>query len=226
VRKRKIPLFHLDEMMQIEPMSNKEGLSARLVGLKLGHYLILELSNGEFKTPALEPNDAVWVRYPPSMVFRFRSKILNLIHEPTALAVIKYPACIEETNFRRSERKKIFLPSEFLYVQKNGNRRSWEGYILDISDSGCFMWDDSIHVKDCSIWIRFRSPWKGNWIQTKARVVRREITDTGICNGLKFFDMDQETRDHLREFVHLTASKPKVRPGPDCFSSQPCGFTP
>jgi hypothetical protein len=205
--KRKVPLFYLDEELQIEPTGKSPAFSARLVGLKRKIYLLVDCADADFERIKLEPEEVVWVRYPCNMPFRFKSKVLNLVKEPTPVIFLEYPRFIEEINFRRSERKKTFIRGQFAYLRKNGRRHSGDGYILDLSDSGCLMWDDFVHIMDRHVLLRFHVPWNGAKVQAKAQVVRSDVTHNGLCSGLKFIDLDPLTQKQIRECVRLTRSQ-------------------
>jgi hypothetical protein len=114
---------------------------------------------------------------------------------------VEFPTAVEEINLRESERKKIFIRATFLDSQDRQGEHSWEGYILDISDSGCLMWGDFVHLVDRDIFLSFRVPWTGEKIQVKARVVRCEVTEQGIQSGIQFVDVNAETQERLNQFI-------------------------
>ena len=201
MREAKRPLFYLNEEVYIEPMSGAPGFKSLVVGVKPDHCVILDLSQSETDTYQLKVHDAVWVRCFKDAVFRFRSQILNMIEEPVPLIFVEYPRSVEDVDLRSGDRKKIFIRGEFLDLGDSDGRRSWEGYILDISDSGCLIWGDFVHLMDKDVLLSFQIPWSGESIQTKARVMRCEVTEKGIRSGLMFIDMTPDTHRRLQEFI-------------------------
>jgi len=201
MKEDRLPLFELNEEVYIEPTAASPGFHAKVVGLKAKSFLILECPIGQSGVNQIRAGDSIWVRCFENAVFRFKGKVLRVLKEPAALMFMEYPASIEEINLRTSERKKIFIRGSFLDLQERGKKRQWEGYILDISDSGCLMWGDFVHLVDKDILLSFTIPWTGERIQAKARVVRCEVTDKGIRSGLKFIDVDPETHKRLMGFI-------------------------
>lgn len=201
MKEERVPLFQLNEEVYIEPTAASPGFHAKVVGLKAKSFLILEYPFAESGSHQIKAQDFVWVRCFETAVFRFKTRVMRVLKEPVGLMFLEYPTSIEEINLRTSERKKIFIRGSFLDLQDRGGRRHWEGYILDISDSGCLMWGDFVHLVDKDILLSFTIPWTGEKIQAKARVVRCEVTDKGIRSGLKFIDLDPETHKRLMGFV-------------------------
>ncbi len=212
------PSFHVNEEVYIEPTAGSQGFHTHVVGFIAGRCIILDRPFKESGSHRLKANDSLWVRCFQSSVFRFRTRVLGIIEDPVPLFFVEFPRATEEINLRESERKKIFVRGTFLDLQDRKADRSWEGYILDISDTGCLMWGDFIHLVDRDILLSFRVPWSGQKIQTKARVVRCEVTDKGIRSGLQFLDLDSETEKALRGFIASLKDDRTVRAvaGPVC----------
>jgi c-di-GMP-binding flagellar brake protein YcgR len=195
------PAFHVNEEVYVEPTEGSPGFHTHIIGFKPHLCLILEHPFKDSSAHPLRPNEFLWIRCLQSTMFRFKSRLLRIIDDPVPLLLLSYPNAVEEINLRETERKKIFLRGTFFDLQDRQNDRSWEGYILDISDSGCLMWGDFVHLVDRDILLTFRIPWTGETIQAKARVVRCEVTDKGIRSGLRFIDVDPETQQRLHEFI-------------------------
>lgn len=189
--------FRLHEEILVEPASGSAGFRTNIVGFKPGEYLIVDSPSSQSPPSELRINDKMRVRCFQHGACRFETRIRHLIQDPTPLLFLDYPHSVEEIDRRGSERKKIFIRGTYLDLLNHKGRRSWEGYILDISDSGCLMWGDFVHLVDREIMLSFQVPWTGEKIQAKARVMRCEVTDKGILSGLKFTAMDSENRGRL-----------------------------
>ncbi len=194
-------LLHLHEEVYVEPTAGSSGFHTFVVGLKPGQCVLLEHPFKESDVHPIKVGDILWVRCFQHAVFRFKARILRIIKDPIPLIFLEFPKTVEEINLRASDRKKIFIKGTFLDLQNRAPDRSCEGYILDISESGCLMWGDFVHLVDRDILLTFRVPWTGEQIQAKARVIRCEVTDKGIRSGLKFIEVKPEAEHRLRDFI-------------------------
>jgi hypothetical protein len=195
------PTFHVNEEAYVEPTETSPGFHTHVIGFKPHRCLIVEHPFEDPATHPLRPDEVLWIRCLQSTMFRFKSRLLRVINDPVRLLLLEYPTSVQEINLRESERKRIFLRGTFFDLDDRQNERSWEGYILDISDSGCLMWGDFVHLVDRDILLTFRIPWTGEKIQVKARVLRCEVTEKGIRSGLRFIDVEPETHHRLDEFI-------------------------
>lgn len=193
--------FQVEEELYVEPTAASPGFHSQVVGFKVSQCLILEHPFTDSGAHQIRTNDLLWVRCFRNKVLRFRVKVLHILKSPMKLLFLEYPKTVEEINLRESDRKKVFLRGTFLDLKDSKRDRSWEGYILDISDSGCLMWGDFVHLVDRDVLLNFRIPWTGENIRAKARVVRCEVTDKGMRSGLKFIDLDEGTRSRLRTLL-------------------------
>jgi len=192
------PCFQVEEEVYVEPTAGSPGFHSHVVGFKVSHCLILEHPFTDSGAYQIRINDLLWIRCFRNKVIRFKVKVLYILKTPLPLLFLEYPRTVEEINLRESDRKKVFLKGTFLDLRDRKPDRSWEGYILDISDSGCLMWGDFVHLVDRDVLLSFRVPWTGENIRAKARVIRCEVTEKGIRSGLKFIELDEETRCRLQ----------------------------
>lgn len=193
--------FQVEEEVYVEPTAASPGFHSHVVGFKVSQCLILEHPFTESGAHQIRVNDLLWIRCFRSKVLRFKVKVLHILKSPIPLLFLEYPRTVEEINLRESDRKKVFFKGTFLDLRDKKRDRSWEGYILDISDSGCLMWGDFVHLVDRDVLLNFRVPWTGENISAKARVIRCEVTEKGMRSGLKFIDVDDETRKRLQELL-------------------------
>lgn len=193
--------FQVGEQVFVEATGNSPGFHTYVVGFKPPLCLILEHPLVDSWAHRLKVNDGVWVRCFRDKLIRFRTRIVRILKEPIPLIFVEYPKTVEHINLRRSERKKVFLKGIFLDLKEKRPDRTWEGYILDISDTGCLMWGDFVHLVDREVLLNFTVPWTRRNIQAKARVVRCEVTEKGMKSGLQFLDLDEDTKKGLQELL-------------------------
>ncbi len=201
------PCFQVEEEVYVEPTAASPGFHSHVVGFKVPHCLMLEHPFADSGAHQIRIGDVLWIRCFRNKVLRFGVKVLHILKNPIPLLFLEYPRTVEEINLRKSERKKVFLRGTFLDLRERKPDRAWEGYILDISDSGCLMWGDFVHLVDREVLLSFRVPWTGQDVSAKARVVRCEVTEKGIRSGLKFVDLDDETRSRLKELLKSLEGK-------------------
>lgn len=204
------PRFQVHEQVYVEPTASSPGFHTVVLGFKVSHCLILEHPFEGLGAHRLRPKDVLWIRSFREKVIRFRAKILRVLKDPLPMLIVEYPRTVEEIDFRESDRKKVFLRGAFLDLKERKPDRAWEGYILDISETGCLMWGEFVHLVDRDVLLSFRIPWTGELIKAKARVVRCEVTDRGVRSGLKFLDMDEATREKLKAFMEILEGKKDV----------------
>jgi hypothetical protein len=126
------PGLSLGTLLQVQ----FEGLGSsrsRLVGMEPGNFLIiLTPPIANIGSKLYQKNHGI-VRYLFSgRVYAFRSTLLSLIKDPYRLAILTYPASIENINLRKDERISSLIAAEM-----SAKEQSYEGIISDISNGGC-----------------------------------------------------------------------------------------
>jgi c-di-GMP-binding flagellar brake protein YcgR len=195
------PFFRLNEELEIEPAAGCPGFHSFIVGIKTEQCLILDHPFSDSHVHQIRANDAIWVRFTRKSVYRFRTRVMRIIIDPIPLLFLSYPQTIQEVKRREGERKKVFLRATTSDLKTRGRQWSNEGYILDISRSGCLMWGDFGHLVDQSIHLTFTVPWSGSEIGIPAKVVRCEATEEGFRAGVQFVDLDPKKTAELEDFV-------------------------
>ena len=204
------PRFQVQEQVYVEPTASSPGFHTLVMGFKVSHCLILEHPFEGMAAHRLKTGDVLWIRSFREKVVRFRVRLLRVLREPLPMLIVEYPKTVEEINLRESERKKVFLRGAFLDLKERKSDRAWEGYILDISETGCLMWGEFVHLVDRDVLLSFRIPLTGELIKAKAKVVRCEVTDKGVRSGLKFLDMDESTREKIKAFMKVLEERTEV----------------
>jgi c-di-GMP-binding flagellar brake protein YcgR len=204
------PRFQIQEQVYVEPTASSPGFHTIVLGLKVSHCLILEHPFEGMGAHRLKAGDVLWIRCFKEKVVRFRARVLRVLREPLPMLIVEYPKTVEEIDLRGSERKKVFLRGAFLDLKERRSDRAWEGYILDISETGCLMWGEFVHLVDRDVLLSFRIPWTGELIKAKAKVVRCEVTDKGVRSGLKFLEMDESTKEKIKAFMKVLDERTDV----------------
>jgi hypothetical protein len=162
------PKFDLHERVYIEPTACCEGFQTQIVGLEESRWLILKHSFSDSWLHRLRPKDLIWGRYFKGAAIRFMTKVINTIENPIPLIFLEYPSVVEESNRRGSERKKTFIDCQVCDPRPHHSRHSWEGYILDISKSGCLILGGFVNLLDRDILLSFRLPLIGYGYQSES----------------------------------------------------------
>jgi hypothetical protein len=132
------PKFDLHERVYIEPTACCEGFQTQIVGLEESRWLILKHPFSDSWLHRLRPKDLIW------------------------------GSVVEESNRRGSERKKTFIDCQVCDPRPHHSRHSWEGYILDISKSGCLILGGFVNLLDRDILLSFRLPLIGYGYQSES----------------------------------------------------------
>jgi hypothetical protein len=197
----KTPSFDLNDEVHIELKEGCALIHPSIVRMKGNEFFILGHPPSDPMLDRIKRNDFVRVRYLTTKPFRFQSRVLHMVREPNPLLFLRYPQFIEQIERRDSERKKVFLHGELISQPGDLSRYSTKGYLLDISETGCQIWGDFLHLLKNEAVLTFRAPWTGDNIQTEVRVVRCGLTDMGLCVGLKFINMDTAFRNRVRACI-------------------------
>jgi c-di-GMP-binding flagellar brake protein YcgR len=194
--------FTLNEAVYFEKELGSSGFHTRIIGSKAGHYLLLDLLSEHPIVVRLKVNDRVWIHCLRPPACRFETRVLAVIKD-NSLLVLRYPPpqAITMIEHRKNERQKVFLPAACHELYDYDKKLVWEGFLLDISESGCLVLGDLSLFFDKKILLSFQIPWTKERIQIKGRVVRCEVTDTEFQSGLRFTDMDADTHKRLEEVI-------------------------
>jgi hypothetical protein len=108
---------------------------------------------------------------------------------------------MENGERRDSAREKILMPVNILFAN-GGGKTLLEGFILDISASGCLILADLSYFVDRNVHLTFRMPWTDQEVQARAKVIRCSASRTGIQSGLQFSQLFPEARMRLLELIN------------------------
>jgi hypothetical protein len=198
---RQVPKFTLESDVEFDPTSSRPGFRARVVGMKKDSYVILEHSLSDTALQQLPPNQRIWGRSSHGMFFRFRARVIGFLTKPLPLLLLAPPDYFEEVNVRARERRKVFLPAVFSDPTDLARSRVGEGFVLDLSETGCQV-SSGIRLPDNrDLQMSFQVPWTKEKFLTKARIIRSELTTEGFRSGVRFLEMDGPTQERLKQLL-------------------------
>jgi len=189
--------FSLNAKIFVEPVSGAPGFDTRIIGLKKNRYLLLALP---VLPPEVGEGSKVWAYCSELPIGRFETRILRILSDPPLL-VMNYPAPLNfEVGERRSgKRHKVFIR---VNLQQGKSIESQQGYILNISTTGCLVAGDFSSWLDEVVSFSFRIPGTQEVILGLAKVVRGESGEQGLHWGLEFVDLSQSQLNQLKQFLN------------------------
>ncbi len=125
--------IELGTALLIETGKKVKSLSSKLIGMKVGNYLIVNISTTKPDTMTLSVKEKVMVKYVnQDDIFSFSSLVLMTLDQPDSLLFLQYPDHVESCNVRSHKRVECFLP-----IQTKSADRQDPGVVTNISAKGC-----------------------------------------------------------------------------------------
>jgi len=125
--------IELGTAILIETHKKDTPLSGKLVGMKVGNYLIVDISSAGSDTISLSENDPVLVKYINlGDIFNFSSLVKCVLDRPDNLIFLKYPDKVESCNIRNHKRVDCFLP-----IHARIGTLHTPGIAININAKGC-----------------------------------------------------------------------------------------
>ena len=192
--------IELGTALLIEIGKKKKALSSKLIGMKVGGYLIVDVSAIESDAEALPMEEKVQVRYVnQDDIFHFSSHILMTLNQPDNLIFLHYPDKVESCNIRSHRRVNCFMQ---IHVKSDGRRDS--AVITNISAQGCLCsmdrfpsWENINGQK-----IELLLPYGDRELLTVSGEVKSaQIQGTQIKLGVQFIEMDGYSQSVLATLV-------------------------
>jgi c-di-GMP-binding flagellar brake protein YcgR len=113
--------------------TGKIALSGKLIGMKVGAYIIVDICGVDAEAISLSQEENVQVRYVnQDDIFCFSSRILTIFDQPDNLMFLHYPDKVESCNIRKYKRIDCFLQ---VHVKSAGRKDA--AVITNISANGC-----------------------------------------------------------------------------------------
>jgi len=196
-----LPVFKLNGEVFIEPGKGIDGFYSKIIGIKEQLYIIIDNPLSREKSDLIPPLTPVWIRYFHEIIYRFKSRILKVIHEPTPLLFVQFPLIVEKIEYRKDGRKKVFIQAYIYDLHQKVRRVAVRGYILDISMTGALILADLTHLIEKDVLLVFRVPWLKGTFNLKARVLRCEASKDGVRSGVQFFDLSNSNLIDLEKMI-------------------------
>ena len=134
--------IELGTSILIETHGKGNPLSGKLVGMKVGDYLIVDISEINSDNISLSKQDPVLVKYVNlEDIFNFSSMLLRVLTQRDSLVFLQYPDMVESGNIRSHKRVDCFLPIR----AKTGDFHA-PGVAVNISARGCLCMVDHSHL--------------------------------------------------------------------------------
>ncbi|MFH2057661.1 MAG: PilZ domain-containing protein [Pseudomonadota bacterium] len=125
--------IELGTPLLIEASEKIKSLPGKLVGMKVGEYLIVDISGAKSEPIALIKEDPVLIKYVNlEDIFNFSSIVLRILDQPDDLVFLQYPDLVESCNIRSHKRVECFLP-----IQAEIGDHKAPGVVTNISPRGC-----------------------------------------------------------------------------------------
>jgi len=125
--------IELGTSILIETPEKTNALYGKLVGMKVGNYLIVDISGIKSDTVPLLEGDPVLVKYVNlEDIFNFSSRVLKVLDQPDNLVFLEYPDRVESGNIRDYQRVDCFLP-----IHAKTGDLNLPGITVNISAEGC-----------------------------------------------------------------------------------------
>lgn len=132
--------MELGTALQMEPETPDRAVSGELMGMRVGEYLIVRISDKNFEKSRLKDKEHLRVKYILSNdVFGFKTHIIRTIQNPDYLIFLGYPQDVQSCNIRAKKRVECFLPAKLIL-----DENQFSAIIMNINKNGCL-----IQVEDC-----------------------------------------------------------------------------
>lgn len=180
--------------------TGEKALSSKLIGMKVGAYLIVDVSGAEPDTAFLTTKETIQVRYVnQDDIFRFPSRVLMTLDQPDHLVFLHYPDKVESCNVRSHKRVDCFMQ---IHVKSNGRRDP--AVITNISAKGCLCSMDRFPSweKISGRKVELLFPYGDSELLTlPGEVKSTQIQGPQIKLGVQFIEMEVYSRSVLATLV-------------------------
>lgn len=125
--------IELGTSLHLEPDQADRTTYSEFIGMKVGSYLIVRLSETNWEKSGLKEGDPLRVKYICSDdVFGFNTRVTAMIEAPDRLVFLNYPHEVESCNIRTHHRIECFLPVEADF----GEGVTREAVVVNINKKG------------------------------------------------------------------------------------------
>jgi len=192
--------IELGTSLHIETKDKIKSVSGKLVGMKVGKYLIVDISSIKSDTNLFEIDDLIRIKYINiEDIFNFSSKILTVLKKPDNLIFLQYPQMVKSCNIRNQKRVDCFLP---IHSKIDGAITSV--IVTNISLRGCRCLIDQFHsltnINGQTIEMNF-SYGDLDTLQIEGNIRSSQIQGSQIILGIEFDKISQFSQSILANLV-------------------------
>ena len=180
-------------------------ITALLVGMEMGRYLVVRLPAGQGIGDHLYEGKRLVAKYVgDGKVYGFKSVILAyLFKKGLIIAFISYPQNVETFELRSVQRIDCYLPAS---ISIDG--QPYNGLVLDISPGGCrFGFSPKVQVPqikpgpDLSAGLNIKVLGQEETRKIVCAVMNAQTTGNIRCLGLKFDQIDEALSEEITGYV-------------------------
>jgi hypothetical protein len=192
--------IELGTALLLEPDTPERAATSQLVGMQVGSYLIVQLTENNWLQTRLTVGEILAARYVLSDdVFEFKTRVIRMIDDPDFLLFLDYPEVVNSCNIRTEKRVECFLP-----VRITLDTFCLSGVIVNINRNGCLcMVDNGPFPDPCALeHLTLNLPYgQTETLSIKAHIrsIRKRGTQTSI--GLMFKNLDGFSKNVLSALV-------------------------
>jgi len=192
--------MELGTALQMEPETPDRAVSGELMGMRVGQYLIVRISDKNWKKSRFKDKEHLRVKYILSDdVFGFKTHIIRTIQNPDYLIFLAYPQDVKSCNIRAKKRVECFLPAT-LFLDGN----ELPAIIVNINKNGCLIQVEDSPELDCckTTPVTLKLPYGQFDTLTLTGEVRTETREGRLSKfGILFEDLDGFSKKVLSTLV-------------------------
>ena len=137
--------LELGSALQLSPEDPDRAVAGELMGMRVGQYLIVRVSEKNWHKAGPTPDETLQVRYILSDdVLGFNTRIIRTVQNPDYLIFLAYPEDVESCNIRSQKRVECFLPTQMIL-----DNHSLESIIININKNGCLAQVENCPKLEC-----------------------------------------------------------------------------
>jgi len=193
--------LRIGSVLHIKLSDKAERLPAKLIGMDVGAYLIVQPQNPVKLFDQVFKGKEVVVRYlSDGAVFGFESKVIYFVVQPARLLFLTYPSKIQSCEIREHKRYDCLCDAQLVLAGA-----PCRGVVANISMGGCqFVTEDldeeqtaRIKVED-GVMLSFQPP-AGAPVESLAGEVRNVTRSNGVRSeiGIRFINLQGDKRNAL-----------------------------
>ena len=193
--------IELGTSLHLESNQAERIIYSEFIGMKVGSYLIVRLSETNWEKSGLKKGDPLRVKYICSDdVFGFNTRVATMIQTPDRLVFLNYPHEVESCNIRTHHRIECFLPVEADF----GDGVTREAVVVNINKNGslCRVKEeppDEVHQNNAIVLKFIYSDFDTLSVNGRIKSIRRQ---NGFLNlGIMFSELDAYSQKVLTTLV-------------------------